>query len=252
MLTEARLVFLLCFALMTTWASTLFSCSKTTTPVKEVVINVDTVAAPANVDTALKRYLALGDSYTIGQSVKVYERYPVQAVEKLRLAGYQVAEAEIIATSGWTTANLLDAVAGIVAAPSYDMVTLLIGVNNQYQGGSLDEYRLQFAFLLQKAIQFAGDRPKRVVVLSIPDYSVTPFANTADKEKIAREINAFNVINKNISESFHVNYLNVTEESRKAANDHSLIAYDDLHFSGKEYSIWTSLLVPVMKSAFNK
>jgi len=211
----------------------------------------DTITAPMP-DTAVKHYLALGDSYTIGQSVKVRERYPVQTVEQLRSEGFNIAEAEIIATSGWTTGNLLEAVKDKTKVPVYDMVTLLIGVNNQYQRRSVDEYRAQFSLLLKKAIRFAGNRPARVVVLSIPDYSVTPFANNSNKEKISREINLFNSINRRLSAAYHVNYLNITTESRKAARDHSLIAYDDLHFSGKEYCIWTSLLAPVISEALKK
>ncbi|MEO6000872.1 MAG: GDSL-type esterase/lipase family protein [Chitinophagaceae bacterium] len=232
------------FLTMTLWTSELFP--STLISIKILRVH-DTIPNPVKPDTTLKRYLALGDSYTIGQSVKVNERYPVQIVESLRTAGYNISDAEIIATSGWTTRNLLVALKDKEAMPLYDMVTLLIGVNNQYQGGSIEEYRTEFISLLKKAIRFAGNRPKRVFVLSIPDYSVTPFAIHADKEKIARELNAFNLLNKRISEIYQVNYLNITKESRKAAWDHTLIAYDDLHFSGKEYGIWTTLLVPIIR-----
>ncbi len=243
----------LCFIFLATLCTTALFSHNTTFRSKFLKRqHIDTVAIPALPDTAMKRYLALGDSYTIGQSVKVNERYPVQTVEQLRNAGFNVAEAEIIATSGWTTGNLLEAVKVKAAAPDYDMVTLLIGVNNQYQRRSMEEYRIQFTSLLKKAIRFAGNRPGRVIVLSIPDYSVTPFANNSDREKIAHEINSFNLINRQISAACHVSYLNITNESRKAAKDHSLIAYDDLHFSGKEYSIWTSLLVPMISVALKK
>ena len=234
---------------MILWTSALFSCSKNSVNTLQQRAGVDTIPSLAKPDTALKRYLALGDSYTIGQSVKVNERYPVQVVEKLRAAGFNIAEAEIIATSGWTTNDLLDALKAKEATPSYDIVTLLIGVNNQYQGRSVDEYRSEFISLLKKAILFAGNRPKRVFVLSIPDYSVTPFANYSDKEKIAHELDAFNLVNKHISDSCLVNYLNITDESRKAALDQTLIAYDGLHFSGKEYRIWTTLLMPIISNA---
>lgn len=252
MITLTRSLTLYFVFLISVYSTTSFSYNKT--PVNHLFKqgSPDTITAPSAPDTAMKHYLALGDSYTIGQSVKINERYPVQLVEQLRIAGFNVAEAEIIATSGWTTGNLLDAVKDKAAAPVYDMVTLLIGVNNQYQRRSVEEYRNQFTTLLKKAIRFAGNRPGRVIVLSIPDYSVTPFAHTSDKEKIAREINSFNLVNKRISDVCHVNYLNITNESRKAARDHSLIAYDDLHFSGKEYRIWTSLLVPIMSEALKK
>jgi lysophospholipase L1-like esterase len=212
----------------------------------------DTLRNQAMADTAVKHYLALGDSYTIGQSVKINERYPMQIAEKLRNEGYNIADPEIIATTGWTTGNLLKAVRDKPALPGYDVVSLLIGVNNQYQRRPMDEYRIEFTALLKKAIRFAGNRPQRVVVFSIPDYSVTPFAHNSDREKIAREINSFNLVNKRVSDACHVKYVNITDETRKAAWDHSLIAYDDLHFSGKEYSIWTSLVVPMMSESLRK
>ena len=194
-------------------------------------------------------YLALGDSYTIGQSVPHKERYPFQTVDLLSKAGYKMRSAEIIATSGWTTADLMDAVKEKSITQTYDLVSLLIGVNNQYQGRSLAEYRTQFTFLLKKSIKLSGNRPGRVFVLSIPDYSVTPFARNSDRSQIAREIDMFNRENKRIAALYKVNYLNVTPESRRAANDRSLIAYDDLHFSGKEYSIWASMLAPMITKA---
>lgn len=125
-------------------------------------------------------------------------------------------------------------------------MTLLIGVNDQYQRKSLVEYRKEFTSLLKKSIKFAGGRPGRVFVLSIPDYSVTPFANHSDRSKIAREIDMFNRENKKISAAFRVNYLNVTAETRKAAFDRTLIAYDGLHFSGKEHAVWANLLAPMV------
>lgn len=196
---------------------------------------------------SVRSYLALGDSYTIGQSVPVKDRYPLQAANALRNAGYsRLKDPEIIATSGWTTGDLLDALKDKSYMFPYDLVTLLIGVNNQYQQGSIQQYKLQFSSLLQKSIAFAGQRPNRVIVLSIPDYSVTPFAANSDKKKIAHDIDSFNIVNKKIAESYKVNYIDVTEESRKAANDPSLVAYDGLHFSGKEHTIWTSLLVAKM------
>jgi lysophospholipase L1-like esterase len=127
-------------------------------------------------------------------------------------------------------------------------VSLLIGVNNQYQGKSKSEYEKEFARLLQKSIQLAGDDPNHVIVLSIPDYSITPFAHGSDVSRIAAEIDAFNLINKKITADYHAQYINVTEESRKGKDDPSLIAEDGLHFSGKEYAVWTGMLVEVIKN----
>lgn len=222
---------------------------------KKESLNYMSAASTDNVsstrDTSLKYYLALGDSYTIGQSVLETERFPVQTVAMLRTAGYKMAEAEIIATTGWTTANLLTALKTKTPAYAYDLVSLLIGVNNQYQGRSITKYRTEFTALLEKSILLAGNRPGRVFVLSIPDYSVTPFAEPSERKRIALEIDSFNIVNSHLAASYKVNYLNVTDESRKAAMDSSLIAADDLHFSGKEYSVWAKLLTQMIKDTIN-
>ncbi len=197
----------------------------------------------------LKTYLALGDSYTIGQSVNANETYPAQTVAILKNAGINFNAPEIIAKTGWTTADLQKAINHHqFAFAKYNIVTLLIGVNNQYQGKSELEYKNQFTELLQKAIQLAGNISSHVIVISIPDYSVTPFAQNSDTALIAREINSFNIINKEISSSYKVNYINVTDESRKAAADASLITYDNLHFSGKEYAIWAKMIAEVIRN----
>jgi lysophospholipase L1-like esterase len=193
-------------------------------------------------------YLALGDSYTVGESVAAEDRYPAQVMRALCTEGYSCgAQPDIIATTGWTTGDLLRAMAANRPASGYQAVSLLIGVNDQYQGLSQDGYRREFTELLKQAIALAGDKPAHVLVLSVPDYSVTPFAQYRDTAYIARQIDSFNLINARISADFHVNYLDVTSESRKAAVDRSLIASDGLHFSGKEYGIWTDLMMPVLK-----
>jgi lysophospholipase L1-like esterase len=193
-------------------------------------------------------YLALGDSYTIGESVAPEDRYPVQVMRALCAKGYSCGEQpDIIATTGWTTGDLLRAMASRKLPTGYQAVSLLIGVNNQYQGRSQEEYRMEFTALLKQAIGLAGDKPSHVLVLSVPDYSVTPFAQNRDTAYIARQIDSFNLINARLSGEYHVNYLDVTAESRKAATDRSLIAGDGLHFSGKEYGIWADLMMPVLK-----
>ncbi|MBE7170386.1 MAG: SGNH/GDSL hydrolase family protein [Williamsia sp.] len=197
-------------------------------------------------------YLALGDSYTIGQSVGKDDRFPMQTVSMMRSAGYNMADADIIATTGWTTGNLLQALKEKDISASYDFVSLLIGVNNQFRGLPVDRYRAEFTALLRKSIRLAGNRPDRVVVVSIPDYSVTPFAiGPIDRDKIAREINQFNRVNKQLAAAYRVHYLNVTEESRKAALYPALIASDGLHFSAKEYKIWAALLAAIMKQSMD-
>jgi lysophospholipase L1-like esterase len=202
-------------------------------------------------------WLALGDSYTIGEAVDPGERYPAQVrrllAEKENLA---CGDPEIVAATGWTTGNLLGALspgrwgggAGSNGPePRFDVVSLLIGVNNQFQGRSQAEYALQFEVLLRQSIRLAGGRPGHVVVLSIPDYSVTPFGRTGDTALIAAQIDSFNRINYGLARKYAVNYVDVTAESRRAAADPSLIAGDGLHFSAREYAIWARLVAPVIK-----
>ncbi len=192
-------------------------------------------------------YLALGDSYTIGESVPAKENFPNQTVSLLQKKIPALQPARIIARTGWTTDALE---AGIAAAnsadpfhTSYDLVTLLIGVNNQYRGRSADNYKIEFETLLKKAIQFAGGKADHVVVISIPDWGVTPFANGRDREQIAKEIDAYNAANKNIAVQYQTKYLDITAWTREAADDSSLLAGDGLHPSGKEYARWSSALV---------
>jgi lysophospholipase L1-like esterase len=205
--------------------------------------------APQVITGSYKTYLALGDSYTIGQSVTEAERFPAQTVSLLKKDTINFNAPEYIATTGWTTGNLINAINTTPPAKaSYDFVTLLIGVNNQYQGRSQAEYATEFAALLNTAIQYAGNRANRVAVLSIPDWSVTPFANGQNKALIAKQIDSFNVINKQITLAKSVNYIDITPSTRMAATDPSLVATDGLHPSGKEYSKWAALLAAVIKA----
>lgn len=198
-------------------------------------------------------YLALGDSYTIGESVDPADRYPVQAARLLNGTDHlSCQDPDIIAVTGWTTGNLLDAIAQVKPGSTYRMVSLLIGVNNQYQGRSQAEYRDQFTQLLQKSILLAGHDPSHVLVLSVPDYSVTPFGRTRDTSLIAAQIDSFNAINHSLAADYKVHYIDITAESRKAASDTSLIAADGLHFSGKEYRTWAKLMEPAMKEILER
>lgn len=191
-------------------------------------------------------YLALGDSYTIGEMVAPPENFPNQAITMLKKDGYNFSPARIIAKTGWTTDELEN---GIIAAnttdplrSSYDFVSLLIGVNNQYRGRSVANYEPEFEELLKKAIRYAGNRASRVVVLSIPDWGITPFADGRDRTQIATEIDAYNAANKAIAERYLVHYIDITPWTREAAGDNSLLAGDGLHPSGKEYKRWAELL----------
>jgi lysophospholipase L1-like esterase len=211
------------------------------------VVPVDTTTPVNNV---VKSYLALGDSYTIGSSVTMDERFPKQTVNNLLAAGVQVNLPEYNASGGWTTADLLNSLNNSPPSKSrYDLVSLLIGVNNQYQRGSQETYRVQFTELLNRAIAYAGGRKSRVFVLSIPDYSVTPFAQYSDTARISDEIDQFNNINRQISQEMGVQYLNITPISREGRADPTMQAADGLHPSGKQYQRWASLLSPAMKAA---
>ena len=194
------------------------------------------------------KFLALGDSYTIGESVAESERWPVQLAAALSQSGVSVAPPEIIATTGWTTDELQKGIEKAFPKPPYDLVSLLIGVNNQYRGRSLDEYKKQFEALLVQAIDFAGGKAEKVFVVSIPDYGVTPFAADRNPEKIGKEIDAFNKAAEAISEKFGVAFVNITPGAKEAANDPELVASDGLHPSGKMYTQWVSQILPVAKT----
>ena len=198
------------------------------------------------------RYLALGDSYTIGESVAPAERWPVQLAARLREAGLDVADPEIIARTGWRTDDLDAAVTRADPQAPYALVSLLIGVNNQYQGRSAGEYRREFAELLRRAVGFAGGEPSRVLVLSIPDWGATPFAEGSDRARVAREIDAFNEVNREESRKAGVRYVDVTPVSRLATREPELVAEDGLHPSGKMYERWVELALPVARDALGK
>ena len=197
-------------------------------------------------DTGQITYLALGDSYTIGESVPSSDRFPVQLVRLLQNDGVKISEPDIVAVTGWTTGNLLNAINTKPPKNNYSFVTLLIGVNNQYQGRTLEEYKTQFNQLLALAISCAGGKRDHVFVLSIPDYSVTPFAANLIKTKIALEIDEFNAANYLISQNAGVNYIDITPISRDAKDDTSLVALDGLHPSSSQYLKWDKLLEPLI------
>ena len=190
------------------------------------------------------RILALGDSYSIGESVSAAERWPMQLAEGLRDRGLRVATPMIVAQTGWTTEELAVAISAQRLAGQFDIVTLLIGVNNQYRGRPLDEYRREFAALLARAIGFAGDCADRVLVLSIPDWGVAPFAAGRDPARIAAQIDAFNDVNRQEAERAAAQYVDITPVSRRASKDPSLIADDGLHPSATMYAEWAQLVLP--------
>jgi lysophospholipase L1-like esterase len=191
------------------------------------------------------RYLALGDSYTIGQSVAAKDRWPNQLAKSLAAEGINV-DVTFIARTGWTVDELRN---GIQANPpdgTYDLVTLLIGVNDQFRGYSLSGYREDFRMLLEKAIEYAGGDPNKVIILSIPDWGFTPTAATAgDIEPISQQIDEFNAVNLEETKNAGAHYVDVTIISRMGLDDFELIAGDDLHPSGKMYTMWAEKVLPV-------
>ena len=188
------------------------------------------------------RYLALGDSYTIGESVKESGRWPVQLAQALGQQGIEVAPPVIIATTGWRTDNLRNGIQIAQLKEKYDMVSLLIGVNNQYQGKPADQYAIEFGALLKMAITLANDDKDRVFVVSIPDYGFTPFGQP-NQEKISKELDEFNAINKRITTEQGVQYFNITDISRRGLEDPELVASDGLHPSAKQYGLWVQRII---------
>jgi lysophospholipase L1-like esterase len=193
------------------------------------------------------RYLALGDSYTIGEQVIITKCFPMQVVQQLRSrfseGQYLFTAPEIVAKTGFTTDELLEEMQGYKFLPSYDFVSLLIGVNNQYRGRDIEEYAMQFEQLLRQAIGFAGDNTRRVVVLSIPDWGVTPFASGRNKEQIATEIDGYNAAAGKACEKFGVEFIDITSSQRLDGADAAFLAADGLHPSGKEYEKWAKAVV---------
>ncbi len=195
-------------------------------------------------------FLALGDSYTNGESVPLHESFPYQTVQLLRQAGLPIQAPEIVAKTGWTSFELAGHILHTKLNEQYDFVTLLIGVNNQYRNLSIDEFATDFAFLLRKAIHLSGEKPSRVFVLSIPDWGVTPFAVKKSENKISEAIDAFNTICESAAKKSKTHFINITEETRKVQKDSSLLASDQLHYSAKAYAVWAGKLADLMKVIF--
>ena len=191
------------------------------------------------------RFLALGDSYTIGEAVTAESRWPNQLTSLLEAEGIQT-EVTVIARTGWTVDELWEGIQANPPEGTYDLVTLLIGVNDQYRGYPVDSYREKFRFMLGKAVLYAGGDPGRVIVLSIPDWGMTPFAAARPStETISQEIDRFNAVNLEETKNVGAHYVDVTVISRKARDDSELIAGDQLHPSGKMYALWAEKVLPV-------
>jgi lysophospholipase L1-like esterase len=187
------------------------------------------------------KYLALGDSYTIGEQVPLFENFPYQTIQMLRRkwgATHDFIAPEIVAKTGWTTDELDAQISDTLFLGRYDFVSLLIGVNNQYRGRNTENFATEFKSLLQKAIFFAGNNPSHVFVLSIPDWGITPFAADRDASQIAKEIDEYNQVCKEIASLEKVNFIDITLSQRIDGRDATFIATDGLHHSGLEYKKW--------------
>lgn len=193
-------------------------------------------------------YLALGDSYTIGEGVNEGDRWPVQLASALRQQGTSIAEPRIIARTGWTTTELLEAIDASGVTGRWDLVTLLAGVNDQYRGYGADRYREAFSSLLDRALGFAK-HPGRLIVLSIPDWGVSPFAEGRDRAAIAREIDSFNEIAAALADGVGARFVDITASTRLAATVPGLLVSDGLHPSGESYRMWVEMVLPVAARA---
>jgi lysophospholipase L1-like esterase len=214
-------------------------------PPPSTSVPVDTASIQ---DTIRFSYLALGDSYTVGTALPDSSRaYPYQLVERLSEDSLLEGESpDIVAFGGWRTDQLIAGIDTADLDETYDLVSLLIGVNNQYQNGPTDVYANEFEFLLKTAIQFAGNDTDRVFVLSIPDYGVTPFGG--NNPNISTSVDLYNSINADITQSYGVSYFNITEISRQAETNPELIAPDSLHPSGDMYELWVEEILEDVKA----
>ncbi len=215
----------------------LFACTKQS----EIVLPTE---APANNITS---YLALGDSYTIGESVDYSMNYPNQLYEKLLADDIAIAPPTIIARTGWTTLELSAAIQQENPDSNYSLVSLSIGVNNQFRGYAISGYEANFEDLLKQAIAFAGGDNNRVFVISIPDYGYTPFGQRRNPAFISEELDEYNAINQRISETYEVTYFDITPISREGLIRTDLVAIDDLHPSAKQYEEWVALMYKKVK-----
>jgi lysophospholipase L1-like esterase len=208
-------------------------------------IAMPTTPAPP---TATIPYLALGDSYTIGEGAAAADRWPVQLAALARTQGLGLAEPTIIARTGWTTAELQAAIAASGnRRTDYGLVSLLIGVNNQYRGQRVALYRTEFRQLLATAVAYAGGKAGHVVVLSIPDWGQTPFAQSRDQAQIAREIDQFNATAQQECQAAGIAFVPITDLTRGAAGDASQFTTDGLHYTGAQMRQWAGRALPVVQ-----
>ena len=219
------------------------ACNKSDSPIN----NEPSIDTPTTKSVA---YLALGDSYTIGESVGVKGRFPMQFVSQLRdeIDSINFEDPLYIATTGWRTDQLIAAVESANLQDTFDLVSLLIGVNNQFQGRPIDVYKTEFTTLLSRSIELAQGDTNRVFVLSIPDYAFTPYGQSVNADQISAGIDAFNAVNKEITQMMGVRYFDITPISRQGVEEPELVAFDDLHPSIEQYRRWVAVFYDTMKA----
>ena len=189
------------------------------------------------------QYLALGDSYTIGQSVDTLDRWPNLLRLKLENDGYSIEKTDIIAQTGWKTSDLLNAISDS-SLEDYNLISLLIGVNNQFSSQPFETYTTEFDALLNQTIAAVG--ANRLFVVSIPDYGVTPFGSN-NSETIATEIDAYNGYAKSRCDIFNIPFINITQISRELGDSEGALASDNLHPSSLQYVDWVEEIAPAVK-----
>jgi len=194
-----------------------------------------------------RRYLALGDSYTAGESVAPEESLVSQLVQRLNEGGVSFTEVQKVAKTSWTTSELGYGIESARPQGPFDLVTLCIGVNNQFRGRPLEEYRVEFRGLLAQGVEFAGNHANAVIVLSIPDWGVLPYGAKFDQALIARQIDDFNQANRAETLNAGAHYVDITPISRREFKDPAMVASDGLHPSGKQYALWVTLIKPLVE-----
>lgn len=190
--------------------------------------------------------LCLGDSYTIGENVPLHDSFPYQTIQLLRQQKFDFHAPEIVAKTGWTSFELIDHLNKTILEDKYNFVTLLIGVNNQYRGLSVEDFKNDFEILLKKALAWVENKSKHVIILSIPDWGVTTFAKVRNETQITNEINMFNGVCEMMAKKYQTHFINITESTRRAKFDESILTTDGLHYATKEHAFWATKIAEVI------
>lgn len=217
---------------------------------KNITTNKNATKSAKN--TTEMTYLALGDSYTIGERVEEQDRWPVQLTKKLNQAGFSFLQPKIIAKTGWRSDELLNAMNNQLEDEKYDLVSILIGVNNQYQGKNIDTFKSELKTTVEEAIAHSNTGKSHVFMVSIPDYGVTPFGKDSGKENISKEITMYNGICKQTAEDYGIPFYNITDISLKAATNSAMVAEDGLHPSGEMYRQWVEKIAPKIEKKLSE